>query len=232
MRYRIVKNDIAPRLGVKELAIYNKCYLGVSINNPFFRDQYLGLLMKWMANHFDKSLIIIGDYLNRINEMIIHGKSETDAIEDSIRKGDDIEDKIKIAISLLPQDKFTVYRWIDLIRKYPDANDEKMKLISMAKKNPEFAEQIQISASDFIDRLLNRGQRLSFSKTEAIEKSKMYLFEEMALFSILIQKGYKVQIYPGTQLRVLKLLANGAFPSLGSPLKNGIYVDLKIKKSK
>ena len=52
----------------------------------------------------------------------------------------------------------------------------------------------------------------------------------MAVFSVLIEQGYRVQVYPGTQLKILKDLANNKFPNLDNNLTQGIYIDLSVKK--
>lgn len=232
MKYKIKKIESAPTISVNQLAEYRKCYLGISVNNPFFREQHLGLLLKWISNHFDECTIIIGDYLHRINESILHGTTGEEAIASSIIRGDQIELMLEVALSILPQNKFKVYRWKDFLDKYPKALSEKEKLTSIFNSNKIFQDDILQSCSEFIERLVTRGERLYLTKEEAINQSREYLLEEMAVFSVLIEQGYEVQVYPGTQLKILKDLANKKIPDINTNLTQGIYIDLTVKKIK
>ncbi|MFN8297850.1 MAG: tRNA-dependent cyclodipeptide synthase [Chitinophagales bacterium] len=232
MKYKIKKIDSAPNISVLDLAVHRKCYLGISVNNPFFRDKHLGLLLKWIANHFDECVIIIGDYLHRINESILHGESGESAIASSINRGNQIYEILDVTLSILPQNKFKLYRWKQFLDENPNALIEKEKLNQLYNSNNNFRQDILQSCADFIDRLIERGERLYLTKEEAINQSKEYLLEEMGVFSVLIAQGYNVQVYPGTQLKILKDLANNKFPEIKSNLTSGVYIDLTVKKIK
>lgn len=231
-KYKIKLSGIAPDMSLAQLAKFRKCYLGVSINNPFFRDRHLGLLLKWIASHFDECIILIGDYLHRINENILHGNTGETAIASSINRGDQIHEMIDIALSILPKNKFKVYRWKEFLDKNPRSFTKKDELNFLFENNRTFHESILLSCSEFVERLIKRGERLYFTREEAIALSREYLIEEMSVFSTLIEMGYNVQVYPGTQLKVLKDLARHAFPAVESNLSAGIYVDLTVKKIK
>lgn len=232
MKYKVKKIESAPAISVNQLSEYRRCYLGISINNPFFREQHLGLLLKWISNHFDECIILIGDYLHRINESILYGKTGEDAIASSSIRGEIIQNMLDIAISVLPQNKFKVYRWKDFLDNNPKWQTEKEALITYFNNDKTFHDDIIQSCTEFIDRLIARGEPLYLSKEEAINQSKEYLLEEMAVFSVLIEQGYSVQVYPGTQLKILKDLANNKHQNIKTNLSKGIYVDLTVKKIK
>lgn len=230
MRYKIKKTDIAPKLGsIKNLKV-KSCYLGVSINNTFFYGPHFELLLKWVSSYFDECVILIGDYLNRRNEFIFNNKTEKDAIENSLVLGDELYAKINLIITQLPSQKFKLYRWKQFLDDNPTAMKVKDDLENIYNTNENFKSEILQSCTEYITRLLNKKRTISISKEEAIIQSKEYILEEMAVFSILIEKGFTVQVYPGTQLKVLKDLANGEFPELNTNLKQGIYIDLSVKK--
>ncbi|MFN3299833.1 MAG: tRNA-dependent cyclodipeptide synthase [Sediminibacterium sp.] len=230
--FRVVKLRSAPKITIQQLSKYRKCYLGVSVNNPFFRDKHLGLLLRWIANHFDECIIIIGDYLHRINETILLGKFGDDAINASMLRGNQLHEIIEVALSLLPQNKFKIYRWKDFLDEHPTVYDKKKQLLNYYNESDEFKNAIIQSSTEFIERLSERGEVIYLSKEDAVAQSKEYLIEEMAVFSKLIEEGYKVQVYPGTQLNILKELANKKYKSVDTNLKEGIYIDLTVKKRK
>lgn len=231
MKYKIKRTGSAPDITIKQLAKYRKCYLGISINNPFFRDKHLGLLLKWIDNHFDECEILIGDYLHRINESILHGLVGNEAIASSMKRGDQIHEILDVALSILPGNKFKVYRWKEFLDANPDTIIEKNRLTELFESNKDLGDSIIHSCTEFINRLIERGESLFLPKEEAIIQSKEYLIEEMAVFSVLIGKGFIVQVYPGQQLKTLKDLANNIFKDVETNLTQGIYIDLTVKKN-
>ena len=61
---------ITPKISEQELFSYKKCYMGISLANPVFQGKALEVLLAWMTDRFDESLVVIGDYLWRFNEQI------------------------------------------------------------------------------------------------------------------------------------------------------------------
>jgi tRNA-dependent cyclodipeptide synthase len=231
MRYKTKINSLAPDM-LKDLIYQENCYLGISINNPFFLGDYLGLLLQWIAKRFPTCKIIVGDHLHRINEYILNGvDDEALAIAEGKKRGKIIADRIEALLDEFPRKKFELEFW-ETYYNNPECQDQKRKLRESFETNKYFSRSVQESASDFIERQVSRGCHIHLDKASAVEKSVEYLLEEMAVFSYLIEKGYRVQVYPGTQLSILKEFANGEFTELGSNLNKGIFIDLTVKKVK
>ena len=55
-----------------------------------------------------------------------------------------------------------------------------------------------------------------------------YLLEEIAVFNVLSEQGWRVELYPGSELNALVEVAKGKFPDVPQGLKNRINVELKI----
>jgi hypothetical protein len=66
---------------------------------------------------------------------------------------------------------------------------------------------------------------------EALNVSIQYLIEEISVFYLLEQQGYKVKIYPGTILPALKDIANEKIMNLGSHLRDAVYVEVNVRSS-
>ena len=230
-RYKIKIADIAPKLITDTKYSDKKCYLGISINNPFFWGKHVDLLLKWISDHFDSCLIIIGDHLHRLNEYILNGISGQEAIDAGLKLGDEALAIFSEQIKKYPKGKFEIHRW----QTYHDDNkcqQEKLKLTKSCDSNYFFNKSIINSCTEFIDRHIDRGNNPKVTYEKAIQLSKEYLLEEMAVFSILIEQGYTVQVYPGSQLPVLKEFAEHKFEDIESNLRDGIYIDLFVKKKK
>jgi tRNA-dependent cyclodipeptide synthase len=229
MKYKIKVKDIQPSTYSAIDKFPDKCFLGVSLSNPFFQGKHLERVLKWIDENFAECEIIIADHLHRFNEYTFNGKNGKEAETECIEMGKQIHERIKFLTQSLQSKKFKINHWLSFI------NTKEFDVLSKNindnfSNNDAFKECILKSCEEFIEKQLGRGYHIFVTKDEAINKSKDYLLEEMAVFSILINRGFTVQIYPGTQLKVLKQLANKKFPTIDNNLSRGIYIDLSVKK--
>ncbi|MHC5073489.1 MAG: hypothetical protein ACYTFE_01535, partial [Planctomycetota bacterium] len=51
---------ITPKISEQELFSYKKCYMGISLANPVFQGKALEMLLRWMIDKFEMSLIVVG----------------------------------------------------------------------------------------------------------------------------------------------------------------------------
>jgi tRNA-dependent cyclodipeptide synthase len=229
MKYKIKIRDIHPLSLSATKKFPDKCFLGVSMSNPFFHGKHLAKTLKWVDDNFQECLIVIADHLHRFNEYTFKGKNGTDAENECSQMGNEIHDRIKSLTTSLSPNKFTITHWLPLTQTNQFLED--LKTINLYfDNNEDFKKSVLKSCKEFIDKQINRGYHIFVKEDDAINKSKNYLLEEMAVFSNLVREGYQVQVYPGTQLMVLKELSDNKFPDINSPLKNGIYIDLTVKK--
>jgi tRNA-dependent cyclodipeptide synthase len=229
MKYKVKIKAIHPAIQAASEKFPAQCFLGVSMSNPFFHGKHLAKTLKWIDDNFQECLIVIADHLHRFNEYTFSGKNGADAEEDCEQMGNEIHERIKSLTSSLSPNKFTITHWLPLTQSNEFTEDSKI-INSYFNNNDKFKQSIRNSCKDFIAKQKSRGYHIFINEDDAIHKSQNYLLEEMAVFSDLIRKGYQVQVYPGTQLAVLKELADNKFPDINSPLKNGIYIDLTVKK--
>jgi hypothetical protein len=87
---------------------------------------------------------------------------------------------------------------------------------------------VKVDALSFVDRLKKRSKDIAVDDSKAIELCCKYLLEEIAVFNMLSEKGWRVELYPGSELHVLAEIAKGRFPEVPVGLKNRINVELKI----
>ena len=55
---------ITPEISEQELFSHKKCYMGISLANPVFQGKALEVLLNWMIDRFEMSLVVVGDYRN------------------------------------------------------------------------------------------------------------------------------------------------------------------------
>lgn len=228
MKYKVKYLSITPKTEKKDLYGCN-FYLGTSLRNPFFWGNHMPLLCEWISTRFPVGIIVIGDYLDRFNQFIFAEKlSVDDSIRLSIESGIKLEKTIHKYVSQLENGNITIERW----SKYYEnevVQNIKTNLFRQLNESPDFYSSVKQSAIGY---LKNKaiGNLSNILNDKNINFSIEYILEEMAVFSFLIELGYKVQLYPGTQLSVLKQIANKEIILNDSNLDQGIYVDLTVKK--
>lgn len=224
--------SIAPAITQKELFLHRRCYLGISIGNPQFRGESFQVLLEWISHHFDECLIVVGDYLQRYNEHIFYNRQAKEAEIESLRMGDAFLKESEKYLSLLPKEKFRVTRWKSFLDS-PEYHKAKKILDELFVSSFEFRESIDKTSTEFISRQMKNKKSPVVDKKTAIALSTQYLLEEIAVFSVLVENGWAVEVYPGAEIPVLVDIAAGKFPHIPPALKQRINVELRItKKSK
>jgi len=227
-KYRIRVEHITPSVPEETIYTHQKCILGVSMSNPVFWRSSLDTMFGWMEENFDHSLILVGDYLQRLNEQILNGDNADLAIQTALEKGNKFVQRTQQFLKNHSAEKFEIYRWKPLYDE-PDFQRAKETLHMLYHSNPEVKASIQSTASLFVLQKMEQND-FKVSKERAIQLSAEYLLEEMAVFSMLIDRGWKVVLYPGAQLPLLMEIASGKFRDVPNSLNKGIYVEMKIRK--
>jgi len=230
-KYKLKLSKIVPNISLETLH-NEKCFYGISINNPFTWGKHTKLFLEWISQNFAHCNVLIVDYLYRINEYISFGGNTQDAIDKSLLLGKIIEKRLNEDINKISSDKFTMIHWKDYIDSNPNFIKHINYLKSNFNNNERFQNNIRKISKLYVERLIKREESLFLTKEESINQSNSYIIEELAIISCLVESNYCVSIYPGTQLSILKEIAKGHFPELDTSLKNGIYIDLTVKKIK
>lgn len=218
---------ILPRISRAQLFSRKKCYLGISLDNPVFEGDSLKALLVWAAGKFEQCLVIVGDYLCRFNERILSGCDEKRAGELAVKRGDLFVSRTKELFCTLPAEKVKLTRWKEHLQSEQFTRSKKI-LDEIFESDKEFRASIEYDALSFVQRQRKHNRNLAVGMEEAIRLSSEYILEETAVFSSLSERGWSVELYPGSELKVLAEVAKGRFPAVPQGLKDRISVELKI----
>lgn len=227
MRYKIA--EITPRMTQRQLFHHRRCYLGVSLGNPLFRGESLRALLQWIADHFDECLVVVGDYLQRYNEQMFSVREADTAGLEAIRAGDAFIAESYATFEKFPKSKFHLTRWMTYLET-PEFNKTKRILDELFIGNYEFRASIDRTSVEFINRQARNKRSPVADRESAIALSTRYLMEEIAVFSVLVERGWQVEVYPGSELPVLMDIAHGHFPNVPEPLKRRVNVELRLHR--
>ena len=226
---RIVKTT--PKVSEEQLFSYERCYFGISLDNPHFSGKSLQALLLWGVSNFEQCLVLVGDYLRRYNERILKGSKDDEAEKVAHELGDVFMRKTNEFFHQLPGKRVTVTRWKPCLQssKYKKT---RAILDELFASDADFRESVEKDAFSFVRRQTKRNQKFAVSPEEAAALSCEYLLEEIAVFSALSEQGWKVELYPGPELNVLIEIANGKYQNVPQGLRERVNVELHIRGSK
>jgi tRNA-dependent cyclodipeptide synthase len=202
---------ILPGISQQELFSRKKCYLGISIENPLFEGDSLRAMLVWAADKFEHCLVIVGDYLCRFNEQILHACDENRAGELAVGLGDSFLRGTKELFEELPAERVRLTRWKEHLQT-EQFSRSKAVLDELFESDDDFRASIEYDASSFVKRLRRRNTNPAVDVDHAVRLSCEYILEEVAVFASLSESGWSVELYPGSELRVLAQVAKGRYP--------------------
>jgi tRNA-dependent cyclodipeptide synthase len=220
---------ILPRISRSQLFLREKCYLGISLENPLFAGDSLRAMLMWATDKFGQCLVMVGDYLARFDEQIITGSDENQAGQLAIKKGDLFISQTKDIFSGLPAKRVILTRWEEHLQAEEFKRSKKI-LDDIFKSDEDFRKSVEHDALSFVERQKKHNQHLALEADAALQFCCRYIMEEVAVFSSLSEQGWTVELYPGSELRVLAEVAKGRYPRVPKGLKDRISVELKISR--
>ena len=228
MNYKIKVKRISSDSALVQRAHEQGVYLGISMHNPIFRHRSLLHLLEWIEANYPNYYLLMGDYLNRWNELIFNTTKPAEARQFSLQHGHDLAERL---LNTFP-DKLSAERilhWKNLLDepgywKVREAVDKAYWRIEA------FSESLNRSAEKFIEKQLHRGYTHKVTHNQALAFSKQYLREELAMFGYLTEKGIGTQLYPGSQLPILHELFKLSQIGVPESLLQSTFIELRIKK--
>ncbi len=218
---------ILPKLSQQELFSYKRCYLGISLENPVFDSRSLRAILCWASERFEGCLVIVGDHLRRFNERILNGLDGPEAAKAAEKIGDLFVVKTRGLFERFGEGKIRLTRWKEHLQS-GEYGASSAIIAGLFASDGEFRASVEKDAVSFVRRQQRRNRSLAVGQAEAIELCCGYLLEEIAVFSALSERGWRVELYPGPELRVLTEVAKGKYAGVPRGLKERISVELKV----
>ena len=218
---------ILPKISEQELFEHRRCYIGISLENPIFKGNSLSALLLWSRQRFEETVVVVGDYLCRHNEIMLSGCDEIKASQRAQSLGDEFLLQTKEVFDKFSDKKIHLTRWKDHLQS-KEYKESKTILEKLFESNSDFRASVEKDAFGFIKRLIKKNQTMSVDTPQALKLCCQYLLEEISVFSALSQQGWNVELYPGPELCVLVEVAKGKYSAVPKGLKERINVELKI----
>lgn len=223
---RIRIGEVQPsRLTLNELKDEH-CFLGVSLENPSFSDRKAQAILRWADQRFAHVEVLIGDYPHRHNLMIHESLEANEAQQLASRIGSEVEHRIRNVIPKNDRQRFHFTTCNELARlsrfsEYVDL------LRGCYQDESRFRGVVDLDIVEYLARAARRGEVRGRSDLHWMH-SVEFILEELAVFALMVERGHKVQLYPGTHLRALKELASSNLDVGIAALNRQVCIDITL----
>ena len=227
-RYRAWVKKVSPHTARQNIENYNSCFLGISLQNPSFSTAKLVAITDWIANRFQKCIVVIGDSLHRITLQIDRKLNEKQAFSQAIFMG---KEYINTEMTVFRRHADTChfeFIYCSEVQQLKDYKQYYEELQDLFAKNEKFANSVKSFSMEFVNRHMHLCEHdKSYDFYEEI--CREYLLEELAIFSCLFKDQIYPIFYPGS-LSIFGEIAEGVHPDIPACLKNIIYASLRLMR--
>lgn len=229
--YRATLAKVFPRNLNGSLSEYNKCVFGISLGSKNFVDERkVEACIKWISENFQQCLVLVCDSIYRLTIEVRQGLKEDEAWLEAIRSAENFVNEKYVMFDKYSESCRFEFAMASEVEKEPDFDIYYEKLKYLYKDNEAF----QSMVNSFAKTYLSRVER---EKTEQMDELKQqqlaitYLIEESAFTACIVKKGWPVVVYPGS-IKTFEEISEGLHPEVPEPLKQMIWVSLRLKKRK
>ncbi len=227
-RYRVLIDKVSPSNARQHLENYNSCFLGISLQNPNFSTAKLVAIADWIANRFQKCIVLVGDSLHRITLQIDRGLNEKQALTQAILMGKEYINT-EMTVFRCHADacnfQFVYCSEVKQLKEYENYYEQLQDLFA---KNEKFANSIKLVSREFVNRHIHLNEQDNSFNFYG-EMCREYLLEELAIFSYLFKDRVCPLFYSGS-LSIFEEISEGEHSDISASLKNIIHVFLRLKK--
>jgi len=211
---------VTPQQHLDELRRGNSLY-GVSIGSSNKSSDLVRAGYEWTTHHFDRCAILLGDSLFRITLKIQKGLDPSSAVVAAQEAGNSVLATLIGGFETPPE----VFRCSDIMRtaEFGPALHQITKLFDTQSV---FRGSIRSDAFSFVERQSVRG-RLAIDRETAIDLAIHYLHEEIAVYLVLAEQGWLIDVYIGHELPTLARIIDGNILNAPEALRRRINVSLR-----
>lgn len=221
--HRIRRTTVYPEQplgGLRQL----RAYLSLSLSNKIISsDSTLLSVLNWVDEHFDRCDIVIGDYLHRHNIATAKSVNESESLRVAMAEGQVLSKRIQALASQGQLPDRTIIL-TSTLRDDPSFTSRVESLEHWYSAEARFRGFIE----DAVDAFMKRKHSSEPHDQAVRNHSVAYQLEELAMFEILLRDGYRVDVYPGSHLPIMKALVSGDVKGMDTVLRSQILTELKI----
>ncbi|MDR3702521.1 MAG: tRNA-dependent cyclodipeptide synthase [Candidatus Sulfopaludibacter sp.] len=227
MRYSVRPENWYPEGALRALTDSRRCCVGVSVGQPAFRGRRLLSLLGWLEGNAESVLFLVGDQILRHTIQLEMGVGEEgNATVLALDRGKVQIETIADAAHAFPGIQIEILP-ISKIIATPEFGRNWSWIEELDQSNSDFSKSLTRTAQQYLKTYSSQGRHRAVDHDTAVRLCRRYLKEELAAFSVIHERGWLIDVYPGPELPVLLEIAQGKYPDAPYFLKNRISISLE-----
>ena len=222
-----VRRVIPPQRKAEALYPQKVC-LGISLDSEEFYGKNLSGILAWIEQHYDECLIFIGDCLYSYT-LQIFSSMDSAAVTQTVAGAVTTFKDQALKYTTRSKTKFQLITLSELSNRV-NFSAYKHLIKQLYQENGQFRSSIEKTAADYIRRKSKNGQ-LAMSSDNASSLSGQYLLEEIAFYCLLASDGWLLEVYPGSEIPVLREIIQGKIQNAPEVLQRRVFVELRKERS-
>ncbi len=214
------------------LSEYQKCVFITSLGSKHFLNlKRLEACIKWISKNFQACIVLVGDSIYRLTIQLTQELKEDEALLEAMNTGEKFINENSYLFDQYSQNCKFEFKKTSQIEKQSEFEMYYQSLQYLYQKDQSFQNMV----NSFAQTYLNRDEQVEAKNNqEDYDQEKMdlgttYLLEESALFTCLAKQGWSVLVYPGS-IKTFEEISEGLHPEVPLPLKQMVWVSLRLKK--
>jgi tRNA-dependent cyclodipeptide synthase len=206
-----------------------KAYCGISLSNPNYSGKRLEAVINFLSDQFSSFILVTGGHLYRYHYRLFHQDMEIALLHALEVEQKYVNEHLRPTLNkMFISEKVKVLSWSEIIlmREFKISLTE---VINFYNKELIFHSDINKIANDFIKKQMSLHKVFTCSIVEAKQLSINFLLEELAVFDLLVKKGYLVDVYPGVNVTAIRDIKKFADAPKG--LLKRISIELTIHRT-
>ncbi len=211
--------------------LFDMARLQISVGQEYHEGEKMLSAVNWCNPRFESVQVCVNDTLQRFDKMFELGIEEDEAQLITMRAGQEWTERHIHMFTSIPH--LEIKRWENWKQNsyYPEY---RRKIESLYTSNTEFKATIE----DNIDSIWTRRHAsvpLKYTNerhNEFRELSRMYLLEEISVFSVMFETSQAIDIYPGTTIFAATVFQNREIANAPAGLGKGKFCRIDFSKNK
>ena len=232
--YKATVAKVFPARLRSSLSEYQKCVFIISLGSKNFVDnRRIEACIKWISQNFQACVVLVCDSVYRLTIEIRQGLKGDEARLEAIRTGEKFINENCLLFEQYSRSCRFEFKMASQIEKQSEFEMYYQDLQCLYQKEQSFQRTVNSFAQKYLNRVEQvekENKQIKESLQEKRHLSITYLLEESALSVYFVKGGWSVFVYPGS-IKMFEEISEGLHPEVPEPLKQMIWVSLRLKRS-
>ncbi len=225
-KYRAKIDSVYPIKNRDIFESFDKCFLGISLENSNFRTTKLEAMVEWTARRFSNCVVLIGDSIHRLTLQSTKQLDPNNSLRQALEMGEEFVVKNKYIFDRYSSITNFIFLTCHTIQQTTRYEYFHRKIVELAETDFNFYRSVVRFSENY--HYKNSKEIDTLELNVRIKTSIKYFLEEFSIFACLYQDGHQVMVYPG-EFSTLSEITNGLHQGAPDELKQLTVVSLCLK---